>query len=508
MPISVLIADFDNLANEPIFTGSLEQALSIAIEGASFITTFPRSTAHAIVANRKPGSPLDVTAAQLVAASEGIKVVLAGSIAASGNGYNLSGRVLDSVSGNDLGKANETVTDKGGVLGAVQRVASTLRDALGDKTPDSVRQIEGETVTTISLEALKNYSIAQDLSSSGRQTEAIPYYEKAIQLDENFGRAYSGLATVLFNTGRSPEATTHWKKSLTLLNRMTDREKYRTLGLWFAGPGANYEQAIENFEKLVAQYPADRAGQNNLGFVYFQLLDFKKAMDHGSQAVTLYPKNPRSRQNYALYAMYAGDLKTAETEAGTVLEQSKAQYKAYLPLAAVAFSKSDSAAMADVYERMRGSGAAGASLAALGLADLAMYEGRWSDAEKLLDAGIAADEKSNEQLARATKMTALAEVYLAQNRAPQAVRKAQDAMAITHEDACPRVRGVRPHPRQPARRGAGDRRGVRPPVPAPQARLRRHHRGRAGASRRPFRSKRRTPSIARASWPTCGSAGF
>ncbi len=151
---------------------------------------------------------------------------------------------------------------------------------------------------------------------------------------------------MLFNTGRRDDAANLWKKALTLMDRMTDREKYRTLGLWFAGPGANYEQAIENFEKLVAQYPADRAGQNNLAFVYFQMLDFKKAMDHGWRAVELYPKNPRSRQNYALYAMYAGDLKTAETEAGTVLEQSKSQYKAYLPLAAVAFASSDLARMA------------------------------------------------------------------------------------------------------------------------------------------------------------------
>ncbi len=82
-------------------------------------------------------------------------------------------------------------------------------------------------------------------------------------------------------------------------------------------------------------------------------------MDFGRRAVELYPKNPRSRQNYALYAMYAGDLKTAETEARTVLEQSKGQYKAYLPLAAVAFASSDFRRMRDAYEGMRGTGAAG-----------------------------------------------------------------------------------------------------------------------------------------------------
>ena len=82
--------------------------------------------------------------------------------------------------------------------------------------------------------------------------------------------------------GHRPEAAELWKQALSLMDRMTERERYRTLGLWFSGPGASYEQAIENFEKLVALYPADRAGQSNLAFAYFQMLDFKKAMDMAS----------------------------------------------------------------------------------------------------------------------------------------------------------------------------------------------------------------------------------
>ncbi len=436
-PVSVLIADFDNQAKDPVFTGSLEQALNIAVEGASFITSYSRTSALQIVQQqlKQPDSPLNETAARLVAEREGISYVLTGAIAPRGSGYTLTVRAIDPANGSERANAKRDVADKSKVLEGIGSVASALREQLGDTTPESARRADGETFTAASLEAMESYSIAQDLSSTGRQQESIEHYQKAIALDANFGRAYSGLATVLFNLNRRDEAAALWKTALSLTDRMTQREKYRTLGLWFAGPGANYEQAVENFEKLVELYPADRAGQSNLGFVYFQMLDFQKAMDHGRRAVELYPKNPRSRQNYALYAMYAGDLKTAEAEARIVLEQSKTQYKAYLPLAAVAFSSGDFAAMAGVYESMRASGAPGASLATLGLADLAMYEGRWPEAEKLLEDGIAADEKSNERLARAAKLTALAEVHLAQNRAPQAVRAVQDAMAITREDS-------------------------------------------------------------------------
>jgi serine/threonine protein kinase/tetratricopeptide (TPR) repeat protein len=434
-PVSVLIADFENKANDPVFTGSLEQALTIAVEGASFIATHPRPAAQQVAQRLNPGSPLNEASARLVAQSEGINYVITGEIAASGSGYTLSVRAVDPATGNEAAKEEQNVSSKPDVLRGVQSVAAKLRKALGDTTPESAQRQKEETVTAASLEALKSYATAQDLSSSGRQEQSIEHYRNAIKLDPEFGRAYSGLATVLFNTGRQPEAADLWKKSLSYMDRMTERERYRTLGLWFAGPGASYEQAIENFEKLVAQYPADRAARNNLGFSYFQLLDFPKAMEHGRQAAALYPKNPRFHMNYGIYAVFAGDLKSAEQAARSALELTKTQYRAYLPLAAVAFATSDYAGMRKVYEDMgREAGTVGASMAAHGLADLAMYEGRWAEAEKLLVGGIAADEKAKSAVAQANKLVALAEVHLAQQRTAQAVGAAQEAIALSKQD--------------------------------------------------------------------------
>ena len=64
-----------------------------------------------------------------------------------------------------------------------------------------------------------------------------------------------------------------------------------------------------------------------------------------------------------------------------------------------------------------------------------MYQGRWADAQKQLEEAIKADEKTNERLARAAQLILLAEAHLAQNHAPAAVTAAQDALAITREDA-------------------------------------------------------------------------
>ena len=39
-PVSILIADFDNQTGDPLFDGSLEQALQIGIEGAPFVSVY------------------------------------------------------------------------------------------------------------------------------------------------------------------------------------------------------------------------------------------------------------------------------------------------------------------------------------------------------------------------------------------------------------------------------------------------------------------------------------
>ena len=73
-PVSILIADFQNTANDPVFDGALEQALGIAMEGAPFVTSYNRQEAKKLAADERAG-PLTESAARLVAVREGIKVV-------------------------------------------------------------------------------------------------------------------------------------------------------------------------------------------------------------------------------------------------------------------------------------------------------------------------------------------------------------------------------------------------------------------------------------------------
>jgi serine/threonine protein kinase/tetratricopeptide (TPR) repeat protein len=437
-PISVLIADFDNNAKEPVFHGSLEQALSIAIEGASFITSYSRSTAQAQIAQRNPGAVLDLDQARLLAASEGINYILTGSISAraGGTGYALVVNAVDPSNGKPLASASAEVDSKDNVLKGVQTVASTLREKLGDTTPESARLAAAETVTTTSLEALKLYSQAQDLSVGGREEESIKLYESAIGLDKDFARAYAGWGTALFNLGQRQQAAEKFKEALQRSDRMTERERYRTQGGYFTGPLASYQEGIEAFTALTTKYPGDRAAHSNLGLAYFNMLDFPRAMAHTLTAVQLSPKSTRYRNNYALYAMYSSDFAKATEAATAVLKQNPLQVKAYVVMAAAALASSNLQGVRDAYTRMaKTNTATGVSLSNLGLSDLAMYEGRTQDAITTLKAGIEVDRSAKNAVAMALKLVALAEAQLHERQAREAVDSAREAINLTKEDA-------------------------------------------------------------------------
>ena len=157
-----------------------------------------------------------------------------------------------------------------------------------------------------------------------------------------------------------------------LMDRMTEREKFRTLGTYFLGPGNNDEVAVENYRRLVDSHPSDGPGLNNLAVAFFRVLDFKGAAEHGRKAAAIYPNSLNYRTNVALYAMYASDFETAVLEAKKAIAISPFD-KAYLPIAMAALvaGRFDDARAA--YAEMAKASARGASIASMGRADLEIY---------------------------------------------------------------------------------------------------------------------------------------
>jgi eukaryotic-like serine/threonine-protein kinase len=427
--VSVLIVDFENRTQEPVFEGSLEQALSIAMEGAPFITAYPRRDAAALVRDLRLGARLDEKTGQLVANREGIRTILAGSIEPYGRQYRIALRAVDPDKPEPpIAVADATASDRSAVLVAIGQVAERIRRALGDTTP-SVQQ-EAETFTAASLDAVREYTIAQGFATNQKDAEAVDHYHEALRHDPEFGRAYAGLAVSLHYLGRREEAAKNWKEALNRFDRMSKREQLRTSGVYYLGVARDVPKATEQFEKLVRDFPADSAGHNNLAVAHFSSLNFAKALQEGKKAIEIYPRSFKFRANYALYAMYASDFRTAAVTAQDLIKEDPKFETAHLIVAMEALAAGNTARARNSYERAANGGAAGASLAAMGLADVAMYEGRNPEAIALLPAAVRRDREQQNVFGAEAKLVALAEAHGAHGQIAAAQTTIDEARAL------------------------------------------------------------------------------
>jgi eukaryotic-like serine/threonine-protein kinase len=431
-PVSILVSDFNNETSDAVFDGTLEPAFSIAMEGASFINSFNRATAHKIAAKLQPGvTQLNEQLARLVATREGINIVVSGSIARESSDYQLAVRALDGVTGKTLIAESERVAEQD-VLGAIGKLAAGIRKSLGDQTPESVQLAAAETYTTRSLDAAHEYALAQVAQFSGNYNDAIEHSLKALQFDPDLGRAYVVLAVVYNNMKQPQQAEKYFQLALSKIDTMSEREKYRTRGSYYL-VARKPDQAIEELQQLVARYPADNTGLANLALAYFYRRDMARALEEGRRAVQIYPKNTIQRNNVGLYAMYAGDFEAAIREQQGVIEMNPNLVLGYVGTAVpqLALGRPDDASA--TYHQLEKLGPDGASAAAAGLADIALYQGRTSDAIRILEAGISSDAANKNPDGAAVKMATLAQAQLLARNPGEAARAAERALATSHE---------------------------------------------------------------------------
>jgi tetratricopeptide (TPR) repeat protein len=433
-PVSVLVADFENTTGDPLFDGILEEALQVGLEGAPFITTYDRSAALQLANELNPGDALDEVAARLVSVREEIGLVVAGRIEEDDGRYRLSARALEPQEGEVLADARATARSQDDVLAAIGELAGDLREELGDEDLDRELLESTETFTAASLEAAKSYITAQGLQDQGKDDEAVAHYAKAVELDPGFGRAYSGWALSAFNLGKTDEASDLWERALMYMDTMTERERLRTLGLYYTAVTRNYPKAIESYQALVEKYPADDSAHNNLAVLYFFTLDFPAAQTAGRRVLDIYPNIAIYRGNSALYSMYAGDFESAVAEAQSLLEAEPGYFKAWLPIAANALSNYDIEAAKKAYTRMADTGDQGAVTATLGLADTAVFSGEFPAARHLLESGVERDLADGNQYVAAAKYMAIADAYVAEGNSAAAAGAADKLLAASNNE--------------------------------------------------------------------------
>ena len=431
-PVSVLVADFQNNTSDSVFDGTIEPTFNFALEGASFINAYSRGDARKTAALLKPGvAAVDESLARLVAQREGVSAVVSGSISPERQGYKITARAVDSVTGNVISTQQISVQNKDDVLHSVEILAAKLRQVLGDTTPESAQMLQMATFTSSSLDASHEYAFGRDLSDRGNYEEAAKYYQRAIELDPNMGRAYAALANLENNTGQTSDAAKHYDMAMTRIDRMSDREKYRTRAEYFLFKREPRE-AIQQYGALVKQFPADTSAHSNMALAYFEMRDFPMALQEGRLAVQYAGRSVLERNNLGLFAIYAGDFATGEKYAHEVIQQEPAYLggAAFGTLAMAQMGQGHLEEARQTYQKLGTVGTRGSSMSKLGLADIALYEVKANEAIPILESGIKEDIENKDTAAAAVKSIVLAQAYLLAGRNSEAVAAAEKGVAL------------------------------------------------------------------------------
>ncbi len=274
-PMTVMIADFNNHTGDPVFSGTLESTLKLALEGASFINAYNR-TRMADLGLKPVSGTLDDSKAQEIATSQGLNVVVSGSIDRHGSDYQVGVRAIQTLTGKTIANAEETAASKDQVLFAVTKLGTTVRKALGDVTSESTQRFSMETLTAASLEAVHEYAIALDALSTGRIEDALKHFSQAVDLDSNFGLAYLGMAAASHNLSRQQDADKYIKLALNHIDHMTERERFRTRGYLYYLNDDN-QKCVDEYGTLLVRYPSDTGAYNNIADCLTRLRNLPKA---------------------------------------------------------------------------------------------------------------------------------------------------------------------------------------------------------------------------------------
>jgi serine/threonine protein kinase/tetratricopeptide (TPR) repeat protein len=397
---TIVLADFANSTGDAVFDDTLKTALSVSLNQSPFLNVLPDNKVAATLKlmTRPRDTKLTPEVARELCQRAGSNVYLAGSIASLGSQYVLGLKAVNCQSGDPLAEQQVTAAGKEKVLDALGEAASKLRTELGESLATVQRfDVPLEQATTSSLEALKAYSLGHKSSNEKGSAAALPYYQRAIELDPNFAMGYDAVGIDYLSLGELGRASDYFAKAFQLREHASEREKLTIAADYYENVTGEPDKAAQTFQEEIGSYPRDYLPHLDLGSVHAAQGQYEKAAESYRQSLRLAPDNIGPYENLAnsLLSLQRFD------ETRQIIHEAQARklddFILHNALYALAFLGSDSAAMAEQLQWFAGKPEENFGLALA--SDTEAYGGHLGKARELtrraVDSAIRADSKEN-----------------------------------------------------------------------------------------------------------------
>jgi eukaryotic-like serine/threonine-protein kinase len=441
---TIVLADFDNSTGDPVFDDTLKTALSVSLRQSPFLSALSDSQVSSTLQlmARPAGTKLTADIARELCQRTDSKAYIAGSIARLGSEYVLGLKAVGCRNGDVLAQEQVTAPGKEQVLSELGKAASRLRTELGESLA-TVEKFDAPlaVATTSSLDALKAYSLGRKVFNESGATAALPYDERAIQLDPNFALAQMSVGADYWTLGEIGRASDYFTKAFQLRDRTSEREKLIIAANYFRSVTGELDRAVQVYQESIDTYPRGYEAYVNLGLAYQELGQNEQAVEITQKLLKL---NQQVSSAYVNLANYLLALQRFD-EARAVIRDAQARKMDdavfHNALYALAFLSGDRAGMAEQqrwfaqqpeYENY------GLALAS----DTAAHEGKTGEARKLNERAVAsairADYKENAAVYMANaaiQQAAFGYVQEAKRSAARALELAPASSGATAEAA-------------------------------------------------------------------------
>jgi eukaryotic-like serine/threonine-protein kinase len=303
---TVVLADFANSTGDAVFDDTLKTALSVSLNQSPFLNVLSDNKIAATLKlmARPRDTKLTPDVARELCQRAGSKAYLAGSIAGLGSEYVLGLKAVNCQTGDPLAEKQVTAASKEKVLDALGETASKLRTELGESLATVQKfDVPLSESTTSSLEALQAYSLGLKAANEKGSAGALPYGQRAIQLDPNFAMGYNALGNDYGSLGETGRASEYFTKAFQLREHASEREKLDIAADYYSHVTGELDKAAQTYQEAIESYPRDSRAYGNLGNVYAAQGQYEKAVEVMRQALRLTPDRAAVYGNLANYGL-------------------------------------------------------------------------------------------------------------------------------------------------------------------------------------------------------------
>ena len=347
---TVVLADFANSTGDPVFDETLKTALSVALNQSPFLNVLPdRKVAETLQLMSRPrNTPLTPEIASELCQRASGKAYIAGSISSLGSEYVVALKAVNCQSGEPLAQEQVTAASKEKVLDALSDATSKLRQQLGESLATVQKyDVPLAEATTSSLDALKAFSTGRKIRNEKGDAAALPYEQRAIELDPNFAMGYTAIGTSYGNMGESSRAAEYFTKAFELREHASEREKLSISAAYYQYVTGEIDKSAQVYQEWISSYPRNFIPYTNLGVIYSGMGQYEKSIGEYQETLRLEPNTVPPYVNIpnSLMALQRFD------EARQVIQQGRERkldnFALHNALYALAFLSANSAAMAE-----------------------------------------------------------------------------------------------------------------------------------------------------------------